>query len=61
MLRLSFVLAVIMVSVTAQVNVAMKPGPSHLNGQPKNINQVDRGASITPHVNNVFDNAKNKK
>jgi hypothetical protein len=50
-----------MVSVTAQVNVAIKLDPTHLNGRPKNINQVDRDASIMQHVNDVFDNAKNKK
>ena len=61
MLRSSFVLAVIMVSVTARVNVAMKLDPTHFNGQPENINQVDRDASIMQHVSNVFDNAKNRK
>jgi len=50
-----------MVSVTAQVHVAMKRDPTHLNGREQSINKVESDASIMPHVNNVFDNAKNKK
>jgi hypothetical protein len=61
MLRSLFVLAVIMVSVIALESVAMKHDPTHLNGRPENINQVERDASMVQHVNTVFDNAKNKK
>jgi hypothetical protein len=50
-----------MVSVTAQVNAAMKLDPTHLNGRLKSIRQLGRVASTMPLGSNVFDNAKNKK